>query len=116
MVTILGANWRVSGEKFMQNVGWVNNLSVKASYGEQGNDMLTTYYAWQSLYDLSYSNATNIGALISSLENQNVSWEKSQNFNAGFDAILFNHRLQLNVDFYNRLTKNMLLNRPMALR
>ena len=111
----VGANWRVSGEKFMQNVGWINNLSVKASFGEQGNDMLTTYYAWQSLYDLSYSNATNIGALIASLENQNVSWEKSQNFNAGFDAILFNHRLQLNVDFYNRLTKNMLLNRPMAL-
>ena len=111
----VGANWRVSGEKFMQNVGWVNNLSVKASYGEQGNDMLQTYYAWQSLYNLSYSNATNIGALISSLENQKVSWEKSQNFNAGFDAILFNHRLQLNVDFYNRLTKNMLLNRPMAL-
>ena len=111
----VGANWRVSGEKFMQNVGWINNLSVKASYGEQGNDMLTTYYAWQSLYDLSYSNATNIGALIASLENENVSWEKSQNFNAGFDAILFNHRLQLNVDFYNRLTKNMLLNRPMAM-
>ena len=99
----------------MKNVGWINNLSIKASFGEQGNDMLTTYYAWQSLYDLSYSNATNIGALIASLENQNVSWEKSQNFNAGFDAILFNHRLQLNVDFYNRLTKNMLLNRPMAL-
>jgi TonB-linked SusC/RagA family outer membrane protein len=111
----VGANWRVSGEKFMQNVGWVNNLSVKASYGEQGNDMLTTFYAWQSLYDLSYSNASNIGAMIASLENQNVSWEKSQNFNAGFDAILFNHRLQLNVEFYNRLTKNMLLNRPMAL-
>ena len=111
----VGANWRVSGEKFMQNVGWINNLSVKASFGEQGNDMLQTYYAWQSLYDLSYSNATNIGALIASLENQLVSWEKSQNFNAGFDAILFNHRMQLNVDFYNRLTKNMLLNRPMAL-
>ena len=111
----VGANWRVSGEKFMQNVGWINNLSVKASFGEQGNDMLQTYYAWQSLYNLSYSNATNIGALIASLENQLVSWEKSQNFNAGFDAILFNHRMQLNVDFYNRLTKNMLLNRPMAL-
>ena len=111
----VGANWRVSGEKFMQNVGWINNLSVKASYGEQGNDALSSFYAWQSLYDLSYSNATNIGALISSLENKKVSWEKSQNFNAGFDAILFNHRLQLNVEFYNRLTKNMLLNRPMAL-
>ena len=111
----VGANWRVSSEKFMQNVGWINNLSVKASYGEQGNDMLTTFYAWQSLYDLSYSNAANIGAMISSLENQEVSWEKSQNFNAGFDAILFNHRMQINFEFYNRLTKDMLLNRPMAL-
>ena len=111
----VGANWRISGEKFMENVGWINNLSVKASYGEQGNDMLSTYYAWQSLYDLSYSNATNLGALISSLENQTVSWEKSRNFNAGVDAILFNHRLQLNVEFYNRLTKDLLLERPMAL-
>ena len=111
----VGANWRVSGEKFMQNVGWINNLSVKASYGEQGNDALSSYFAWQSLYDLSYSNAANIGAMIISLENKTVSWEKSQNFNAGFDAILFNHRLQLNVEFYNRLTKNMLLERPMAL-
>ena len=110
----VGANWRVSGEKFMQNVGWINNLSIKASYGEQGNDALSTYYAWQSLYDLSYSNAANIGAMITSLENKTVSWEKSQNFNAGFDAILFNHRLQLVVDFYNRLTKNMLLEYPMA--
>ena len=111
----VGANWRISGENFMKNVGWINNLSVKASYGEQGNDALSSFYAWQSLYDLSYSNATNIGAMISSLENKKVSWEKSQNFNAGFDAILFNHRLQLGVDFYNRLTKNMLLERPMAL-
>ena len=111
----VGANWRISGENFMKNIGWINNLSVKASYGEQGNDALSSFYAWQSLYDLSYSNATNIGAMISSLENKKVSWEKSQNFNAGFDAILFNHRLQLGVDFYNRLTKNMLLERPMAL-
>ncbi len=111
----VGANWRVSGEKFMQNVGWINNLSLHASYGEQGNDMLTTYYAWQSLYDLSYSNATNIGALISSLENQKVSWEKSRSFNAGLDAILFNHRIQLGVEFYNRIAKDLLLERPMAL-
>ena len=110
-----GLNWRISGEKFMQNVGWVNNLSAHVSYGEMGNDMLDTYYAWQSLYDLSYSNATNIGAMIASLENQNVSWEKNQNFNVGLDAILFDHHLQFGIEFYNKLTKDMLLNRPMAL-
>ena len=111
----VGANWRISGEEFMKNIGWINNLSVKASYGEQGNDMLSTYYAWQSLYSLEWSNATNIGAMITSLENQDVSWEKSQNFNAGFDAILFNQRMQLNFEYYHRKTTDMLLNRPMAL-
>ena len=112
----VGANWRVSGEKFMQNVGWINNLSVKASYGEQGNENLgSNYYAWQSLYDFYHNSDAYVGGFIATLENQKVSWEKSQNFNAGLDAILFNHRLQLNVEFYNRLTKDLLLNRPMAL-
>jgi len=111
----VGANWRVSGENFMKNVGWINNLSIKASYGEQGNDMLSTYYAWQSLYDLSYANANNIGGLVTSLENREVSWETSQNFNAGFDAIMFNHRLQLNFEFYNRKAKDLLLEKPMPL-
>ena len=73
------------------------------------------YYAWQSLYDYYHNSDAYVGGFIATLENKLVSWEKSQNFNAGFDAILFNHRLQLAVDFYNRLTKNMLLNRPMAL-
>ena len=110
-----GATWRISSEKFMRNVSVINNLSAHVSYGTQGNDALSTYYAWQSLYDLSYANATNIGALISSLENQGVSWEKSQSLNAGIDLTMFNHRMQLTAEFYNRLTKDMLLERPMAL-
>lgn len=41
----VGANWRVSSESFLKDVRWINNLSVKASYGEQGNDNVGTYYA-----------------------------------------------------------------------
>lgn len=43
----VGANWRVSSESFLKDVRWINNMSVKASYGEQGNDNVGTYYAWQ---------------------------------------------------------------------
>ena len=111
----LGANWRISREAFMQNLTWLNNLSLRVSYGEQGNDNLNSFYLWQSLYDLSYSNGNNIGAIISTLENQDISWEKNGNFNVGLDAAMLNNRIRLSVEWYYKKTKDMLLNYPMAL-
>lgn len=98
----------------MENVEWVNNLSLKVSYGEQGNDNLGSYYAWQSLYNLSYSNANNIGGIIASLENREISWEKSGNLNLGIEASLLDSRLNINAEYYNKKTTDMLLNYPMA--
>ena len=111
----IGGNWRVTAEEFMKDVTWLDNLSVKASYGEQGNDQLGTLYAWQSLYDLSYANGNNIGGLIASLENKELSWEKNGATNWGFDAAMYNYRLNVSVDWYNKLTTDMLLSFPMAL-
>ena len=111
----LGGNWRVSKEAFMQNVKWVSNLNFKVSYGEQGNDAIGTYYAWQSLYSLSYANGNNIGGFISTLENKEISWEKNANLNVGIEASLFDNRLNVNVEYYNKKTKDMLLEYPMAL-
>ncbi len=110
----VGANWRVTKEAFMQNVSWVNNLNVKASYGEQGNDELGTLYAWQSLYSLSYANGNNIGGFVASLENKDISWEKNANLNVGIEASLFDNRVRLNAEYYNKKTKDMLLSYPMA--
>ncbi len=111
----LGANWRVSKEKFMQDIDWIHNLSVKVSYGEQGNDNLGTFYAWQSLYDLDYANGNNIGAKIISLENKEVTWEKNSNLNAGFEAALWDGRLRIDFEYFYKKTTDMLLNYPMAL-
>ena len=111
----VGANWRVSAESFMQNLSWLDNLNVKASYGEQGNDSIGSLYAWQNLYNLGYTNGYYVGAIVSTLENKKVSWEKNANFNVGFDASLFGHRVNIMAEYYNRLTKDMLLEYPMAL-
>lgn len=111
----VGANWRLSKEAFMKDVEWIDNLSLKASYGEQGNDQLSSLYAWQSLYSLSYANANQIGGLVSTLENKEISWEKSGNFNVGVEAALFNRRLNFNIEYYNKKTTDMLLSYPMAL-
>ena len=110
----VGGNWRVSKEAFMEDVEWVNNLSVKVSYGQQGNDDLGSYYAWQSLYDLSWSNSAQIGGMVSTLENKKVTWEKNNNFNVGIEASLFDSRLSINAEYYNKKTTDMLLSYPMA--
>ena len=117
-----GANWRISEESFIkENVDWINSLSLKASYGLQGNDNIlksdgsASFYLWQSLYNLTWPNAVLAGAVISSLENKNVTWEKNYNFNTGIEARLFKNRLDFSFEFFNRQTKDLLLSYPMAL-
>ena len=109
----VGASWRVSQEGFMRNVNWINNLTLKASYGVQGNDNLGSLYAWQAFYNLGYPNGANPGAVVSSLESKELKWEKNENLNVGIEARLFN-RLSATIEYYNRYTRDMLMEYPMA--
>ena len=109
----VGASWRVSKENFMQDISWIDNLQLRASYGTQGNDNLGTYYAWQSFYSLNWPNAGMNGAMLSSLENKKLKWEKNDNLNVGVDLRIFN-MASLTLEYYNRRTKDLLLYVPMA--
>ncbi len=109
----VGASWRISQEAFMRDVNWINNLTLKASYGVQGNDNLGSLYAWQAFYSLSYPNGANPGAVVTSLESKELKWEKNENLNVGIEARLFN-RLSATIEYYNRYTKDMLMSYPMA--
>ncbi len=109
----LGASWRLSQENFMKSIPWIDNLTVRLSYGQLGNDSIGSYYAWQSFYDLTYPNASNAGAVVSSLANPAVSWEKKGTWNTGFEGTFFNQLLNLTVEYYNSLTSDMLLSFPM---
>lgn len=109
----VGANWRISQESFMKDLGWLNNLSLKASYGVQGNDNIGSLYAWQSFYDLGNPNSSMSGAVISSLENKKLKWEKNANFNVGLETKVFD-RYSATIEWYTRKTTDMLLDYPMA--
>ena len=118
----VGANWRVSEEAFMKDIKWISNLSLKASYGENGNESIydassgsALYYAWQNLYNLEYSNGNRLGGFVESLENKDISWEKNGMLNIGIEGALFNSRLRFNIEYFYKKTKDMLLNYPMAL-
>ena len=110
----VGASWRISEERFMKNLKWIDNMTLKASYGVQGNDDIGSYYAWQALYDMNYPNASNSGAIIASLENKEVTWEKNGNINVGLEFKTFN-RFNGTVEWYRRTTSDMLLEYPVAI-
>ena len=111
----LGGSWRVSQEGFMKDVSWIDNLTARVSYGELGNDSIGSYYAWQSFYNLTWPNANNSGALVSSLANPTISWEKKGTWNFGIEGTFFHQLLNLTLEYYNAKTTDMLLSYPMAL-
>lgn len=116
----VGGTWRMSEEEFMQDLHWLDNLSLKVSYGEQGNDAILDgsdpdYYAWQGLYGVTWPNNNQPGSKIVSLQNETVSWEKNGNLNVGVEAKFFGSRLDVTLEYFNKKTTDMLLQRPMAL-
>jgi len=115
----LGASWRLSQENFMKSASWIDNLTLRLSYGQLGNDGLLNdgypnYYAWQSFYDLTFPNANLSGAVVSSLANPLISWERQGSWNTGLEGTFFHQVLSVTFEYYNKLTTDMLLNFPMA--
>ena len=112
-----GFAWNVNKEEFFQSSflrRFVNNFKIKGSYGTQGNDNIGGYYA---LYLDQYS-VTNVdgqpGVVHSFRGNPDITWEKSKNFNIGFETNMFNNRLNIEFDYFVKVTSDMLFARPLA--
>lgn len=107
----LSAGWNVSNENFW-NVNFINHLKVRSSYGMTGLSNLSindTYGVFGiSLY------ATESGLVRNNLANPRLLWETTESFDFGTDISLFDSRINLVVDFYNRLTRDRLASLPLA--
>ena len=116
----VGGAWRMTQEGFMEDTkSWLENLTVKASFGSQGNDNIlrdekADYYAWQGLYDMTFANFNMAGGLLMSMDNKNLKWEKNNNLNFGVEAKMFNSRLNVSAEYYIKNTSDLLLFRPKA--
>ena len=110
----LGTSWRIDRENFMISTSdWLSALTLKASYGAQGNDNLGTYYASKGLYAI----VSNLGenALVSDrIATPKLKWETNLNFNVGIDFSLWNNRVSGSFDFFQRRSKDLLYSRPVA--
>ena len=108
------AAWVLSKEYFMNDVDWVDILKVKASYGQQGNDNIGNYYAYIDQYQMTGADGSFADGNLLYKGNKDITWEKSNAFNAGADFSLWKSKLSGTVEYFNRTTSDMLYNKPVA--
>ncbi|MBD2704019.1 TonB-dependent receptor [Spirosoma sp. BT702] len=104
--------YRLSDEPFMKSVSAISDLKIRASYGIAGNNLIPNY-ATQGLLGVSrtVSNGQIVSGIIpTSLANNELTWEQSQQTNLGIDLSLFQNRLSVTFDAYQAYKKNLLLN------
>ena len=107
----VSAAWRLSDEPFMQAVSRLfNDFKIKASYGTNGN-LPSGYYSYKGLYSASGGYGVGSAIFWSNPENDSLGWEKSRNFNVGFDWNMFN-RLDLAAEYYNKYTSSLIFDMP----
>ncbi len=112
----VGASWRLKEESWLKDVDWLDNLKIKASYGTQGNDGIASAlgyaYAYKDVYSVNRVNEE-VGLSKVLRGNKDLTWEKSKNFNVGFEASLWN-RLNVEFDFFIKETDDLLYYSPLA--
>ena len=115
----VSAGWRISEESFFERAKeTVNNLKIRASYGELGNQAISGYYPYSASigtstsYGYWFDKELSNGVAQIQLANPSITWEKSKQLDFGLDASLFSNRLTMEFDYYIRNITNMLQQFP----
>ncbi|MCM1032504.1 MAG: TonB-dependent receptor [Odoribacter sp.] len=112
----VSAGWDIAKENFMQQFADnVDMLKFKASFGQNGNDLIgANYIAYADQYQISGSEGVWSDGSLYYKGNPDITWEKSNAFNIGFDFSFWKGMLSGTVEYYNRQTSDMLFNIPVA--
>lgn len=112
------AAWRISQEKFMKSLTWLDDLKLRASWGKLGNSNIDPYQYQSTVAfsDVRYylNDVETKGALPMTPTNPDVKWETSTSTDFGFDLTMLNNRLSLTADYYFNKTTDMLVTVPIA--
>jgi len=106
--------WRVSDEAFMARIKPINNLKLRVSYGVTGNEAIPPYVFLPQLGPAFYSSNDQLifGLAPTVKGNDALTWETTRQFNAGVDIGLIEGRVNMAVDYYKKITTDLLLNTP----
>ena len=108
----VSAAWRISKEDFFASA-WIADLKLRASYGATGNQNIGDFtalglYATGANYN--FNDIILPGTSPATISNENLRWETTNQYDIGIDVSLFNYKLNLTVDYYNKLTNDLLIN------
>ena len=110
------AGWRISEEDFLKDNRVISDLKLRASYGSTGNQEIGEF-----LYAALMGNTTAVfgnsylgGLAPSRFENNDIRWERNNQFDVGIDLSLYSGRINLTMDYYNKRTKGLLAPAPMS--
>lgn len=109
--------WRMSNEKFMKNIKWINDLKIRGGWGQTGNQSGLGDYAYLAMYNfnrIQWWESGNEHAVPtrtqSSLANPDLTWETTTQTDLGFDLTFLNNRLTLYADWYYKKTTDLIMN------
>lgn len=110
------AAWRISSESFMQDATWIDDLKIRGGWGQTGNQSGIGDYAYLQRYNITRQAWFETGKedalpLITqaNLRTTDLTWETTTQYNLGVDATMFGNRLTLAMDYYSKLTTDMLM-------
>jgi TonB-linked SusC/RagA family outer membrane protein len=106
----LGAAWRLSGESFLRDIPWLEDLKLRASYGRVGNDDIGNLSALDYFTVVHYRETS--GMIPGTVTDQSIKFEVNRQMNAGLDLGILGNRLFLTFDLYNTKTEDLLVFEP----
>lgn len=117
----VSAGWMLTNEEFMSGQSWVEYFKLRASWGQVGNQNVDAYN-YLAPVTFQYTNYTfgpqegelTPGAYPSRLSNPDLKWETSEQTNIGFDAGFLKGRLNVNFDWYDKTTRDWLVQAPVT--
>ena len=106
--------WRAKEESFLRDVDFIDNLKVRTSIGETGNQEIGNYTFFQNLSseNVIFDNEYYSALYRSSFGNPDLKWEKTLQWDAGIDLSILNQRIDLSLDYYYKKTSDLLLAAP----
>lgn len=110
--------WRISEEPFLKEGAVVDNLKIRLSYGYTGNNNIPAYSTQSSLNRQTYydwDGTTADGFIPSAIANKELTWERTREWNIGTDFSLFNNRISGEINVYDRLSLDLLMERKLAM-
>ncbi len=109
------AGWNINKESFLAEKEWIDLLKIKFSFGQNGNDGIgANYIAYADQYRISGAEGVWSDATLAYKGNKDITWEKSNNLNAGIDFSFWHGKLSGTVEYFQRQTSDMLMQVPVA--